>query len=69
MIHSIQQMREALPTFRHVLLKNEEKRIVGIIAFVSFFAILAAVRIFVLGSANERLTLVAHTSPIIRKVP
>jgi hypothetical protein len=42
MIHSIQQMRQASPAFRHVLLKSEKKRIVGVIAFVSFFAILAA---------------------------
>jgi len=59
MIHSIQQMREASPAFRHVLLKSEKKRIVGVIAFVSFFAILAAVRIFVLGSAMSAWTLVA----------
>ena len=59
MIHSIQQMRQASPAFRHVLLKSEEKRIVGVIAFVSFFAILAAVRIFVLGSAMCAWTLAA----------
>ena len=59
MIHSIQQMREASPAFRHVLLKSEKKRIVGVIAFVSFFAILAAVRIFLLGSAMSAWTLVA----------
>src|SRR5882672_7232247 len=59
MIHSIQQMREASPAFRQVLLKSEKKRIVGVIAFVSFFAILAAVRIFVLGSAMSAWTLVA----------
>jgi hypothetical protein len=59
MIHSIQQMRLASPAFRHVLLKSEKKRIVGVIAFVSFFAILAAVRISVLGSAMGAWTLVA----------
>jgi hypothetical protein len=51
MTHAIQQMRETSLAFRHALLKSEKKRIVGVIAFVSLFAVLAAVRIFVLGSA------------------
>ena len=51
-------MREASPAFRNALLKSEKKRIVGVIAFVSFFAVLAAVRIFVLGSAMSRWGLV-----------
>src|SRR5690349_9294585 len=55
---SIQQMRHASPAFRNALLKSEEKRIVGVIAFVSFFAVLAFVRIFVLGSAMSRWSLV-----------
>src|SRR5947207_8648857 len=59
MIHSIQQMRATSPAFRQVLLKSEKKRIVGVIAFVSFFAILAAIRIFVLGSAMSAWSLVA----------
>jgi serine phosphatase RsbU (regulator of sigma subunit) len=58
MIHSIQQMREASQAFRHALLKSEKKRIIGVIAFASFFAVLAAVRIFVLGSAMSRWSLV-----------
>src|SRR6478672_9859349 len=58
MLHSIQQMRKPSPAFRHALLKSEKKRIIGAIAFVSFFAVLAAVRIFVLGSAMSRWTLV-----------
>jgi len=58
MIYSNQQMREASPAFRQALLKSEKKRIVGVIAFVSFFAFLAAVRIFVLGSAMSRWGLV-----------
>lgn len=55
---SIQQMRETSPAFRDALLKSEKKRIVGVIAFVSFFAVLAAVRIFVLGSAMSAWSVV-----------
>jgi serine phosphatase RsbU (regulator of sigma subunit) len=58
MTHTIQPMREASPAFRHALLESEKKRIVGVIAFVSFFAVLAFVRIFVLGSAMSRWSLV-----------
>jgi serine phosphatase RsbU (regulator of sigma subunit) len=58
MTHSIQQMREASLAFRHALLKSEKKRIIGVIIFVCFFAVLAAVRIYVLGSAMSRWGLV-----------
>src|ERR1700747_3161830 len=58
MTHAIQQMRETLLAFRHALLKSEKKRIVGVIVFVCFFAVLAIVRIFVLGSAMSRWGLV-----------
>jgi serine phosphatase RsbU (regulator of sigma subunit) len=58
MTHAIQQMREASLGFRHALLKSEKKRIVGVIVFVCFFAVLAIVRIFVLGSAMSRWGLV-----------
>ena len=68
MIHSIQQMREASPAFRQALLKSEKKRIVGVIAFVSFFAVLAGVRIFVLGSAMSRWSLVAVAVMIVFEV-
>jgi hypothetical protein len=54
MIHPIQQMRETSLAFRHALLRSEKKRIFGVIAFVCFFAVLAIVRIFVLGSAMSR---------------
>ena len=54
MIHAIHQMRETSLAFRHALLKSEKKRIVGVIVFVCFFAVLAIVRIFVLGSAMSR---------------
>jgi len=54
MTSSIQQMRETSPAFRRALLKSEKKRILGVIAFVAFFAGLAIVRIFVLGSAMSR---------------
>jgi serine phosphatase RsbU (regulator of sigma subunit) len=54
MSSSIQAMRAASPAFRQALLTSEKKRIVGVIAFVAFFAVLATVRIFVLGSAMSR---------------
>lgn len=59
MIDSFQQIRETSPAFCHALLQSEKKRIVGVIAFVSFFTALAAVRIFMLGSAMSRWGLVA----------
>jgi hypothetical protein len=40
---------------------SETKRIVGVIAFVLFFAVLAIIRIFVMGSAMSRWGLVAAT--------
>jgi serine phosphatase RsbU (regulator of sigma subunit) len=52
------QMRDTSLAFRTALLKSEKKRIVGVIVFVSFFAVLAIVRIFVLGSAMSRSGLV-----------
>jgi hypothetical protein len=52
MTHAIQQMRETSVAFRHALLKSEKKRIVGVIVFVCCFAVLAAVRIFVLTNAT-----------------
>ena len=58
MTFSIHQMREASPAFRQALLKSEQKRIAGVIAFVAFFAVLAFVRIFLLGSAMSRWSLV-----------
>jgi len=51
MTSSIEEMRDTSLTFRQTLLKSEKKRIVAVIAFVAFFAVLATVRIFVLGSA------------------
>jgi len=59
MKHAIQRMRQASPAFRQALLKSEKKRIVGVIVFVCFFTVLAIVRIFVLGSAMSRWSLVA----------
>src|SRR5215831_6264405 len=52
-------LHEASPAFRQAMLKSELKRIVGVISFVLFFAVLAVVRIFVLGSAMSRWGLVA----------
>src|SRR5215831_2074860 len=40
--------------FGQALLKSEKKRILGVIVFVLFFALLGAIRIFVLGSAMSR---------------
>jgi len=51
-------MREASPAFRNALLKSEKKRIVGVIAFVSLFALLVFVRIFALGSRMSRWGLI-----------
>jgi serine phosphatase RsbU (regulator of sigma subunit) len=58
MTHAIQQIRETSLAFRNALLRSEKKRIVGVIVFVCFFAVLAMVRIFVLGSAMSRWGLV-----------
>ena len=58
MTHTIQQMRETSPAFRHALLRSEKKRIVGVLVFVAFFSVLAIVRIYVLGSAMSRWGLV-----------
>jgi serine phosphatase RsbU (regulator of sigma subunit) len=68
MTHSIQQMRETSVAFRYALLKSEKKRIVGVIVFVCFFAVLAAVRIFVLGSAMSRWGLVVAALMIVFEV-
>jgi serine phosphatase RsbU (regulator of sigma subunit) len=43
------------------MLKSEAKRIVGVICFVLFFAVLALLRIFLMGSAMSRWGLVAAT--------
>jgi serine phosphatase RsbU (regulator of sigma subunit) len=46
-----QQISENSPAFRQALLKSEKKRILGVVVFVSLFAILVAVRIFIMSSA------------------
>jgi len=61
MTHTIQQMRETSPAFRHALLRSEKRRIVGVIVFVAFFSVLAIVRIYVLGSAMSRWGLLVST--------
>jgi serine phosphatase RsbU (regulator of sigma subunit) len=48
------QISENSRAFGQALLKSEKKRILGVIVFVLFFVLLAAVRIFVLGSAMSR---------------
>ena len=65
MINSIQRMHEASPAFRQALLKSERRRIVGVILFVAFFAVLASVRIFLLGSAMSRWGLVVAALVIV----
>lgn len=45
--------------FRRELLKSERKRVFAVILFVLFFALLAALRIFVFGSAMGRYGLIA----------
>ena len=61
MTHTIEQMRETSPAFRHALLRSEKRRIVGVIVFVGFFSVLAIVRIYVLGSAMSRWGLLVST--------
>ena len=61
MTHTIEQMRETSPAFRHALLRSEKRRIVGVIVFVAFFSVLAIVRIYVLGSAMSRWGLLVST--------
>jgi serine phosphatase RsbU (regulator of sigma subunit) len=55
----VRNLLEASPAFRQATLRSEAKRIAGVISFILFFAILAIVRIFVLGSAMSRWGLVA----------
>jgi serine phosphatase RsbU (regulator of sigma subunit) len=50
----IRQLHDASPAFRRALLKSERKRIIGVIAFIAFFAVLAAVRIFTFRSSMSR---------------
>jgi serine phosphatase RsbU (regulator of sigma subunit) len=52
-------VNEPARVFRRALLKSEQKRIWAVIAFVVFFAVLAAIRIFVFGSSMSRWGLVA----------
>lgn len=59
MTASIREIVETSPAFREALLKSEKKRIWAVISFVLFFALLAAVEIFVLGSAMGRYGLLA----------
>ena len=55
----IRHVLEASPAFRQAVLKSETKRIIGVISFVLFFAVLAMIRIFVMGSAMSRWGLFA----------
>lgn len=59
MTKSIEEIRRTSPAFRQALLRSERKRIAGATAFILFFALLAAIRIFVFGSAMNRWGLVA----------
>ena len=55
----VRELHEASPAFRQAMLKSETKRIGGVISFVLFFALLAIVRILVMGSAMSRWGLFA----------
>lgn len=59
MTTSIKEISETSPAFRRALLKSERKRIFAVISFVLLFTLLAAVRIFVFGSAMGRYGLLA----------
>ena len=58
-------MGGAIPEFREAVLKSEKNRIVGVVAFVVCFAVLAIVRIFALGSAMSRWGLVLAVLVIV----
>ena len=59
------EISETSPAFRGALLKSEKKRILAVISFVLFFALLVAVRIFALGSAMGRYGLLAAAVLIV----
>ena len=59
MTTSAKEISEASSAFREALLKSEKKRIFAVISFVLLFALLVAGRIFVLGSAMSRYSLLA----------
>ena len=59
------EISETSPAFRGALLKSEKKRILAVISFVLFFALLVAVRIFALGSAMARYGLLAAAVLIV----
>src|SRR5215467_2121536 len=61
----IKEISETSPAFRGALLKSEKKRILAVISFVLFFALLVAVRIFALGSAMGRYGLLAAAVLIV----
>ena len=52
-------LQENSHAFHQAILASETKRIRGVVFFVLFFAVLAAIRVFVLGSAMSRWGLVA----------
>lgn len=54
MTTSIMGISETTSAFRAALLRSEKRRIFAVISFVLFFALLVAVRIFLLGSAMSR---------------
>jgi serine phosphatase RsbU (regulator of sigma subunit) len=59
MTESLQRLLERSTAFRRETFRSERKRIIGVISFVMFFALVAAVRIFMMGSAMSRWTLVS----------
>jgi len=74
MTSSIHEMRKTSPAFRQAVLRSEKKRVVAAILFLSFFAVLMLIRIFVFGSAMSRwglltlLSLIAFEIGLLRAV-
>ena len=65
---AINEIQEVSSAFRHASLQSERKRITGIVLFLSFFAVLMFVRIFVLGSAMSRFGLLVVAILIISEL-
>jgi len=65
---AINEIQEVSLAFRHASLQSERKRITGIVLFLSFFAVLMFIRIFVLGSAMSRFGLLVVAILIISEL-
>jgi len=65
---AINEIQEVSLAFRHASLQSERKRITGIVLFLSFFAVLMFISIFVLGSAISRFGLLVVAILIISEL-